>query len=376
FVKYYIAKGETMANLFDFLASAWLPKANQEKFPFRGVPKILMMDKGAANVSGPILEFLKNMDVDFLLGLPNNPMRQGSVERAQNHVEMYFESKLRIQSVSCIDELNHYALDWCAFMNASKKFIHSRFKTPRTPCWMKIREDQLRECPDMAVLQNIFTAPSRECRVYGDCSIRFRGERYRVTHVKGIIPNASKVLAFFKPFSWPAIVVKFNDIEYDVRPIKEAAGGFDADAAVIGETYKSMPESVRDQQIKVIDNLAYGEDRKKGDSPFAGLHVFGGQADRIETDFMPRTSTPMSIDVKSVEERRIPMMELFKSLMSTGELTPALNRAIRAKYGKSISLAERDALAGAMADGNVYVNSLGGLAFKGDGDDTLKAAAN
>lgn len=375
FIKYYIAKGETMANLFDFLVDAWLPKANQEKFPFRGVPKIMMMDKGAANVSGAILDFLKNMDVLFLPGLPNNPMRQGSVERAQDHVEMYFESKLRIQSVSCIDELNHFALDWCAFMNASKTFTHTRFKTPRTHCWLKIQEGQLRECPDKGLLQDLFTAPSKECKVYGDYSIRFKSERYRIKHVKGVVPNSSKVRAFFKPFSWPSIVVEFNEIEYEVRPIAMADGGFDADAAVIGEEYKSMPESVRDQQIKAIDNLAYGEDRKPGDSPFAGLHVFGGQADRIDTDFMPRVSTPMSVDRTSMEERRVPMFDLFQALSGVGDVSPELNQAIRKAFGESISIADRDDLAAAMEDGLLFVGDDGQLVI-GGGHDTFKAVAN
>ncbi|WP_321495605.1 transposase family protein [uncultured Desulfobacter sp.] len=375
FVKYYIARGETMANLFDFLVSAWMPKDNPEKFPFRGVPAILMMDKGAANVSKPILDFLKNMDVAFIPGLPHNPRRQGSVERAQNHVEMYFESKLRIQSVSCIDELNHFAMDWCAFMNGSIKFVHSRFNTPRTHCWLKIREEQLRECPDRKLLQDIFAAPSKECKVYGDYSIRFRGERYRIKHVDGVIPNASRVRAFFKPFSWPAIVVEFNDIEYEVRPIEVVDGGFDADAAVIGEEYKSMPESARDQQIKVIDNLAYGEDRKPGDSPFAGLHVFGGQADRIDTAFIPRTSTPMSIDTKSADERRISMFDLFRALSGISDVTPELNRAIRATYGDSISMTDRDTLVEAMSDSRLFAGSDGQLII-GGGDDTLKAAVN
>lgn len=375
FIKYYIARGETMANLFDFLVSAWLPKDNSDKFPFRGVPNILMMDKGAANVSGAILAFLKNMDVTFLPGLPHNPMRQGSVERAQNHVEMYFESKLRIQPVSGIEELNFYALDWCAFMNASDRFIHSRFNTPRTHCWLRIREAQLRECPDRQILQDIFSAPSKQCKVYGDFAIRFKSERFRVKHIKGVIPNASFVEVFFKPFSWPEVLVKFDGKEYPVQPIQAADGGFDADAAVIGQEMKSMPESIRERQLKEIDNLAYGEAPKKDDLPFAGLHVFGGQADRIQTDFMPRKSTPMTLDRASVADRKVPVFDLFKALSRVGTVTPALNRAIRKEYGASVSLSDRDALVAAMETGALLVGSDGRL-IMGGGDDTLKAAVN
>jgi hypothetical protein len=372
FVKYYIAKGETQDNLFDFLASAWGDKDN-EKYPFRGVPFILMMDRGAANISKAIIKFLKNLDVDFPEPGAHNPMRQGSVERAQNHVEMYFESKLKIQSVSSVEELNDHALDWCAFMNA--KFIHTRFNTPRTHCWLKIKEHQLRERPDLKVLQDIYCNPSEERSVDGDYSISFKGEKFRLKHVEGIIPNYSKVNVFLKPFLWPEIMVEFKEKEYTAKPIQKADGGFDADAAIIGQDYKSMPESITQQHIKQIDNLAYGEDRKKGDSPFAGLHVFGGQADRISSDFIPKKSTPMKIDRDAIEERRISMFDLFRDLSRMGDMTPDINKAIRMAYGDSISQGDRDKLVDAMETGGLFTDGNGQLAI-GGADDTLKAAAH
>ncbi|MCP3942196.1 MAG: transposase family protein [Desulfobacteraceae bacterium] len=373
FVKYYIAKGETQDNLFDFLTSAWGTK-NNGKYPFRGVPFLLMMDRGAANISKAIIKFLKNLDVEFPEPGVHNPMRQGSVERAQNHVEMYFESKLKIQSVSDIQELNHYAMDWCAFMNA--KFIHTRFGTPRTHCWLKIKEHQLRERPDLKVLQDIYSNPSETRLVDGDYSISFKGERFRLKHVEDIIPNYSKVNVFLKPFIWPQIVVEFREKEYTARPIKKADGGFDADAAVIGQNHKSMPESTTQQKIKQIENLAYGEDRHKDDTPFAGLHVFGGQSDRITTEFMPKKSIPMNITKDSLEERRISMFDLFKDLSLAGIMSASLNHAIRAKYGESISMVDRDRLVDAMEEGLLIVDKNGNLRFEGEDNDSLKAVAN
>ncbi len=374
FVKYYIAKGETQDNLFDFLVTAWGHKKN-EKLPFRGVPFVLMMDRGAANISKAIIKFLKNLDVEFPEPKGNNARRQGSVERAQNHVEMYFESMLKLQSTASVEELNHYALDWCGYMNASPKFLHTRFGTPRTHCWLKIKEHQLRERPEIEVLQDIYRNPFEERSVDGDYSISFKGERFRLKHIEGLIPHSSKVNVIMKPFTWPEVVVEFRGKEYTARPIKKADGGFDADAAIIGQEYKSMPESQTQQQIKLIENMAYGENWHKDDAPFAGLHVFGGQSDRISTDFIPKKSTPMNITKDTMEERRISMFDLFRDLSRAGDMTPDLNRAIRAKHGESITMAERDDLVDAMENNELSVYD-GQLLVKGGDDDTLEAIAN
>lgn len=377
FVKYYIAKGETLINLFDFLVSAWLPKANDNDFPFKGVPFLLMMDRGAANISGAIIDFLEDMGVEFPEPGQHNPRRQGSVERAQNHVEMYFESMLRVDPSSDINDLNTKALRWCAYMNGSKRHKHGRFGTPRIDCWMKIREDQLRECPPYDICQDIFRCRFEERKVKGDYSISFKGESFRLKHIQGIIPNVSTVKVFKKPFTWPKVVVEFNGTEYIATPIEKADGGFDANAAIIGQTYTAVPESTTQKEFKVIDNLAYGEDRGKDDIPFAGLNGFDfPELNRPE--FMPRKSTPMPIEndaLAAMAERQVPMFDLFKDLSRVGEMTPKLNRAIRSKYGESIALADRDVLVDALENGLLYVDGSGELQT-GGGDDTLKAVVN
>ncbi len=374
FLKYYIAEGETISNLWDFLVSAWEEKSNINKYPFRGVPFYMMMDKGASNVSHAIKKFLRKLDVRFLEGLPHNAKRQGSVERAQNFVEAYFESKLRLQPVSGIEELNAHALDWCAYVNASGKFRHSRHGMPRTECWMKIRKEQLRECPDRKILQELFTCDARERKVYGDYSIRFEGEQYRVKHIEGLIPNVSKVQAYKKPFSWPEIMVEFEGKEYLVKPIQTTDGGFAADAAVIGEEFKAMPESPTEKEIKVIENLAYGEDTKKDAVPFGGLPVFGGQAHRIKKDYMPRRATPATITKDDIDDRRVSMFDLFRDLSRFGVVSPELNKAVRLAYGDSITLADRDKLVQAQEQGCLSVDNNGDLIFTRREDDSLTAA--
>ncbi len=366
FLKYYIAQGETVANLWDFLVSAWEPKPDPGAFPFRGVPFYLMMDKGAANTAGAIKNFLRKMDVGSVEGLPHNPRRQGSVERAQSFVEHNFESRLRLHPVHGIDELNDYAMDWCTFMNSHPMHIHTRFGTSRMACWMKIRKKQLRECPERSLLQELFTENVKERKVHGDYSIRFESNRYRIKHIPGIIPNISRVKVFKKPFSLPEIMVIFNGDEYLVRPIESVNGGFDQDAAVIGNGYKSMPRNKTETQVSEICNLAYGENPKPGDIPFVGLRVFGGQADRIVSEYIPRKSIPSKIMKAPVDDRRINMVDVLRELAQIRIVPPDLNRAIREQYGSSISVADRDALVAAMADARLEIDSKGGLRFTCD----------
>lgn len=378
FVKYYIARGETTDHLFDFLVSAWERKENHKTYPFRGVPFLIMMDRGAANISRPILDFLDNLDIDFPEPGEHNPRRQGSVERAQNYVEAYFESALKVRSASCVDELNRMALDWCRHINSHENYKHTRFNTPRIQCWMTIQEHQLRECPDRKVLQDIFRERFVERLVRGDYSISFQGESFRVKHVKGIIPNVSKVRVYKKPFTWPEIVVEFNETEYTARPVEKVEGGFEADAQIIGQGYSAMPHSPTEHQIPQLENLAYGEDRKKGDAPFSTLNPFK-YPESGNTEFMPKKSTPMKIEkeaLAAMADREISMFELLKELSRFGAVTPDMNKAIRGKYGDSIPLTDRDALVEAMEAGALFVGQSGELRVKGEGDDTLAAAAN
>ena len=375
FVKYYITKGETTDNLFDFLVSAWEKKENHKTYPFRGVPFMIMMDRGAANISKPILDFLSNLDIEFPEPGQHNPRRQGSVERAQNYVEAYFESSLKIRSVSCIDELNRLALDWCRHINSHERYTHTRFKTPRIHCWMKIESHQLRECPERKILQDIFRERFVERLVNGDYSIRFQGEVFRIKHVKGIIPNVSKVKVFKKPFSWPEVVVEFDGNEYAAKPVEKVDGGFEADAQVIGQGYAAMPHSPTQQQIPMLENQAFGEDRKKGDAPFAHFNPF--LYPDTQTEFMPKKSTPVHIDTTAMEDRRISMFDLFKAMQRIGgTVTPELNRAVRLAYGESVTMAQRDTLVEAMENNSLIVSEDGALIFERRPDDTLEAVAN
>jgi hypothetical protein len=342
YFRYYNTTGETQANLWDFLKEAWTG-IDSEKFPFRGVPFILLMDTGAANKSKSIVAFLNRLDVEIPKGMPYNARRQGTTEKTHNIIEEWFESGLRIQPATSEDEMNVWARDFMIWHNATQN--HTRHGMTRTQCWLLIREEQLREIPDEEILQDIWACPEEERTVNGAYEISYRGKEYRLKHIPGIFCGA-KVLAIRKPWKWPRIDVSYNEQIYEASPIEmlpAELGGFRADAAIIGQEYKAQPETLTQQAMKRFDNMAYGEVHKKDQVPFAGLTVFGHQAEKVgNLAYIEKRGTPIEVD-HSIAETRISITELFKRLIQhIGPMPRGMNQELRAKYGESISVEEAE----------------------------------
>ena len=353
---YAYAAGENQEDLFEFLCRAWGHKG--EKFPFRGVPKYVLMDAGAANMSHAIKALLKSLEIEIPASLPHNPRRQGSAEVTQNIVEGHFESNLRIQSATGVEELNVWALDWATWFNATR--AHSRHGMTRSACWMQITSEQLRELPGREVLNDLFSNPSKECRVYGDYTIRFKGEVYSVRHVAGVMPNLSKVSVTMRPYTWPEVAVKFQDEEYLLQPLKREAGGFLEGSAIIGQEFKAVPESPAQVAKKRAENMAYGEDvpKKSEDRvPFRGIVVMGNKAEQVDVDYIPRKGVvhPASARSDELRERSISMMEFIQKrlLPVVGKISPDINRALRDRFGSSISLADANRIVEAARAGRL-----------------------
>lgn len=350
-IKYFDTTGETQENLFIFLKEAWGNK-NDDKRPFRGVPFVLLMDNGAANTSKAIVAMLERMDVEVPKGLPYNARRQGVVERLHDVVECWFESGLRLQPAWSVDDLNVWAADFFTMFKATKP--HTRTNMPRTQCWLSITTTQLRELPADDLLHDAFANPEEECTVQPDYSIRYRGNRYNVKHLENVAIR-SKVKAALKPLKWPKVDVTQNGKVYECEPITVLPahlGGFRSDAAIIGQEYKSQPETLTQQAEKRFENMAYGEDRKKDSIPFEGLRVFGHHADKVENvAFIEKQGTPLEVD-RGIMDRHIPIMEFFKRLRNAvGAITPEMNQELRAKYGESIDVKEAEEVIRRISEG-------------------------
>ena len=350
YLKYYETTGETQDNLWNFLKDAWVHK-NNDRYQFRGVPFQMLMDTGAANTSKAIVKFLGKLEINIPKGRPYNPRRQGAVETHHKIIEEWFESGLRIQPATSVEQLNEWAVDFSAWFHANHK--HTRHGMTRSACWSLITSVQLRELPGDEILQDLFANPEEE-RTVQNYTISFRGKDYSLKHIEGLF-NGAKVMAVLKPFKLPNIDVIFNDQAYEAQPIEMLPahlGGFRANAAIIGETFRAQPETGTQRAIKRFDEMAYGEIRKKDAVPFEGIQVYGNQSDKIDkVAFIRKTGTAMEVDRGLVVED-MPMAEFFRKLFQAiGPIAPELNQELRAKYGTAINKKEAEEVIEKIASG-------------------------
>ena len=342
FIYYYDAKGENQLNLFDFLQRAWRDKGD-ERYPFRGVPSMLMMDAGSANKSGAVRAMLERLDVQIPPTMPSNARARGAVEGFHNQWEGAFESGLGLQPAYDIETLNEWALDFAIWYNAER--IHTRHKMTRTECWIQITTEQLREVPDPAIMQNLFAKPAESCPVNGRYFIRFKGNDYNLKHIPGIYRKA-KVNAILKPWIHPVIAVEYQGQRYEAKPVQIVDGGFTEFDAVIGEEFKASPETVIQQAKKRIENAAFGEGGRKKDAiPYSGTEAFGFLADEVgNRAYLPRKGHTIEVD-REIGETLVPVMELIKLVAGAlGEVSPELNRRIKAECGDQVKTGEMQEL--------------------------------
>jgi hypothetical protein len=210
----------------------------------------------------------------------------------------------------------------------------------RTQCWLLIKPEQLRDLPDEEILLELYSYSDENFTrlVNRDYTISYKSESYNLKHVDRIIPGVSKVRIIIKPFLKDAIGVAFNETVYEVRAIKTLPaemGAFPVNSAIIGEEYKSQPESVTQRAIKQIENMAYGEERTKDQVPFAGLKVFGHHAEKVELTYLAKKGTPMEVPRDKPGE--IPFVQFLKNLTQrVGAISKEQNRLLQETFGASI----------------------------------------
>jgi len=136
FVWYTAAPGESVSALIEGLWHAWNEKAvagNGVKhvYPFRGVPRILMMDRGPGSRSQIFQNYLAWLGVTQ--NICEGPRSKGQVESAHWWWEQRFESRFRLDPVVEIARLNDEAVQFAAHL--CKTQVHSRTNAARTAHW-------------------------------------------------------------------------------------------------------------------------------------------------------------------------------------------------------------------------------------------------
>ncbi|HEY3309875.1 MAG TPA: hypothetical protein VGJ93_15595 [Desulfuromonadaceae bacterium] len=358
FVKYYLSAGETAENLFDFLCCAWEAKG-EANFPFRGVGFILLMDGGCRAKARAMGDgFWHGIGVEIPPGTPGNSRRQGSVEVSHNIWEMWFETRLRIDPATTLDDLNRKARGFCIWMNATRE--HSRTKMTRLSCWLMIKKEQLRELPERSVLQDLMNKPEEE-RTVTNHRISFENKEFNLKHAG--IPHGSKVMVIKNIWKWKdgIITVSYNNHLYEAQAIEKLPaelGGFSANAAIIGQQYKAQPETATQKAVKRLDELATGSRQPdKKAMPFAGLNAFEGFAEKVANlSTIPKRGTPIEI-ARNSGPAQISIIEMFKRLRNAGaSITPTLNRELRAEFGESIESKLAEEVIEAIATGAEWRN--------------------
>ncbi|WP_147615108.1 DDE-type integrase/transposase/recombinase [Treponema pectinovorum] len=285
-VKYYAAAGENSANMYDFLLYAW-GKKSDPLYNFHGLPELLIWDCGSANISKPVTNALKALRVETKPHMPGNPRAKGQVEKSNDIVERQFESLLRLEPVSSIEELNDAAERWCAAFNANAlegrdtRIIRNGKKIgSRTQLWNWIEKDQLRELPDAEICRQIFTTGIQVRTVGGDLAISFvhpkrkTATRYSLSHLPDIMVGQTVNVQPILVSDDALTLVSYKDgageiVSYEVKPIEYDAAGFDVDAPVFGKEYKSLPDTLREKNTKALAQIAAADD--KSAVPFAGI---------------------------------------------------------------------------------------------------------
>lgn len=253
----YVQGAESSENLTHVFMNAIL-KRNADD-PLHGVPLLLGLDKGSANMSGLFLNFLDRLSVKYIPHATGNSRAKGQVEQAQNLVETKFESRLAFVKVSGLDELNELVTKWRIDFNA--RHIHTRHRKTRNSVWLTITNDQLRVTPSRELCCELVTTRPKVMQVRGDLTVThtikgFGNQAYDLTHIDGIYPKAI-VDIVVNPYRVPNIDVAWQGQIYTVAPIVKDTAGFDVNAPVIGQNIVAKPQAVGEYNRRSMLKQAY-----------------------------------------------------------------------------------------------------------------------
>jgi len=271
-VRYYAASGEKADNMYDFLLYAW-GKKNSPVYGFHGLPELLIWDCGSANKARAITKALQAFRVTTMPHLPGNPRAKGQVERANDLVEHKFESRLRIEPVHSIGQLNEAAERWCAAFNSDSientdSRLHRGHKVIgcRYNLWNSIKDEQLRELPDPEICRQVYTTGIVGRTVAGDLTVTLlhpktkRSEAYSLAGLPGIIigkqVNVQPILVDAEPLivaSWE--VRKGEPFSKELKPIEWDRAGFDVTAPVFGKEYQRLPDTQIEKNSKELKRI-------------------------------------------------------------------------------------------------------------------------
>ncbi len=322
-VRYYEAAGENPTILFDFLTWCWGKQPDRE---FHGVPALMVWDKGSANTAHAIKNLLASLEVKPIEHAPGKARVKGGVEKGNDIVECKFESRLKLEPVSTVEQLNASALAWQNAFNADlivreDNRLRRRGMEPvaRYHLWRRILAAQLRLLPDIAICRSLLEGKEAERKVRG-LEITFRHpaatatRSYKVDGLAGVCDGDTVLVRPLLIGGDCAInvrVARYDGEDQVYRLEAEPAPdeyGFPAHAATWGVEYKATRDTEADKAAKRLDALAYPDQdadaaRAKQAAPFGGaLNAHSHLADIQLPSALPRRGTELNVPMRAQVE--------------------------------------------------------------------------
>ncbi|MBX9347148.1 integrase [Chromobacterium vaccinii] len=336
---YCESAGENQHKLFEFLMFAW---GEQPGRLFQGLPRFLLWDKGSANTSAAIKNLCRALGVETLEHQAGQARVKGGVEGANNIVETQFESRLRFEPVESIEQLNRAAIAWSQAWNANlipgqdTRLRRTGLAEPiaRIDLWQLIQPQQLLLLPPVEVCKAFMTAKEETRKVRPDLTVSFKhpqAERTAAYSLRGLdgvnVGDEVRVNAMvFGDCAIQVAVPVYNGAGrvYQVEPERAYdAYGQLLSAPVIGEAYKSMPQTAIEHAASAMDGQAYpgmsAEEikaaRARKATPFDGaLNTHSYLQDVELPAYLPRRGTEHTLAAPAIEYPPLTLIEAAKQL--------------------------------------------------------------
>lgn len=284
YVQYRYTSGERSIDVAEFLLESWGAKPSPEKFPFRGVPEILVCDKGSAAMGTMVTDLLEALKVERIAHLPGNPRAKGMVESMMNTWEMKFESRLSVQPAPDLETLNKWALDYCVRFNAEKPLSRAVGRSSRSQLFLSSSSKQLRLLPPQTACRELLHTRPEERTVRGNLTISFKGASFRVPD-----PNLEgrKVTVMINPYRWALakserrsldVIYVSPDgerIKYEAREVLVNEAGFQVGprTAIIGRSYDRHSHTDTQKAVSQME---------KKELDVSDLAIMGHHSDQVQ----------------------------------------------------------------------------------------------
>jgi len=313
---HYVMGAESGVNLAESFMAATQKRGAD---PFHGVPWILMMDMGSANTSGLFTNLARRLNVQTIAHAPGNARATGQVEKAQDIVERNFESALKlVVAVQSLAQLNATAYQWCCYFNATE--VHSRHGKTRTQQWLGIQQDQLRIAPPTELCRELLTHEPENRVVTDFLTVSFKGREVDVSGVPNVMVG-EKLKVTYNPYDANcACIVDTNadghELLHSVPMVVRGDDGFRTDGAdaIIGEEFKSLPDTLADTNRKLVKRIAMDaatDDeadalRKAKTVPFGGrIKPFKEMQEAVLPTLLPKRGTDLVTTVTTTSTPKV-----------------------------------------------------------------------